>query len=201
MGLNKDHKNRRHCWLMATLVAVVALVLQLGGTDLRDGLAWERDSLVAGQAWRFLSGHFVHMGWTHLLLNLAGLALVSWLVGGAFGWLRWLIVALVSLVAIDTGFWFLNPELDWYVGLSGLLHGLLLAGLLPGLLRSDREALVLTAFVVLKLVWEQVVGPLPGSQATTGATVIVDAHLYGAVGGLLGGAVCLYNAPQPARDP
>ncbi|HSG96510.1 MAG TPA: rhombosortase [Woeseiaceae bacterium] len=185
---------------MAALIAFVALVLQLGGSGLREGLAWERDGLMAGQAWRLLSGHLVHLGWTHLLLNLAGLALVAWLVGSAFGWLRWLIIGLVSIVAIDAGFWSLNPELDWYVGLSGLLHGLLLAGLLPGLLRIDREALVLTAFVVLKLFWEQLMGPLPGSEATAGNSVIVDAHLYGALGGLLGGALCLYNLPQPAQD-
>jgi rhomboid family GlyGly-CTERM serine protease len=186
---------------MAGLVMVIALALQLGGASLREGLAWERDGLVAGQAWRLLSGHFVHLGWTHLLLNLAGLSLVAWLVGAAFGWLRWLFIGLVSILTIDVGFWFFSPELDWYVGLSGLLHGVLLAGLWPGLRHSDREALVLTVFVVLKLLWEQVVGPLPGSEATSGDTVIVDAHLYGALGGLLGGALCLYNAPQPARDP
>ena len=200
MGLNQDHKNRRRRWLLAAIPAFVALVLQLGGTEVRDGLAWERDSLLDGQFWRLLSGHFVHLGWSHLLLNLAGLALVSWLVGSAFGWFRWLIIGLISIVAINAGFWFLNPALDWYVGLSGLLHGLLLAGLIPGLLRGDREAMVLTAFVVLKLTWEQLVGPLPGSESTAGAAVIVDAHFYGAIGGLLGGVVCLYNAPQPARD-
>ena len=201
MGLNQGHKNRRQCWVLAAVVAAAALLLQFGGTGLRDVLAWERSALGAGQAWRLLSGHFVHLGWTHLLLNLAGLALVSWLVGSAFGWLRWATIAVISIVAIDAGFWFLNPELDWYVGLSGLLHGLLLAGLLPGALRADREALVLSAFVVLKLAWEQFLGPMPGSETTSGGNVIVDAHLYGALGGLLGGLVCLYNSPQPARDP
>jgi len=45
--------------------------------------------------------------------------------------------------------------------------------------------LVLVAFVAAKLVWEQTGGPLPGSEATSGGTVIVDAHLYGALGGFI----------------
>ena len=36
-----------------------------------------------------------------------------------------------------------------------------------------------------KLAWEQFAGPLPGSESGSGGPVIVDAHLYGAVGGLL----------------
>ena len=93
---------------------------------------------------------------------------------------------IASIVAIDVGFWFLYPQLDWYVGLSGLLHGLLAAGLFVGVVRRDREAVVLAVFVSAKLAWEQLVGPLPGSESTSGGAVIVDAHLYGAVGGVLG---------------
>ena len=36
-----------------------------------------------------------------------------------------------------------------------------------------------------KLVWEQLVGPLPFSESTSGGPVLVDAHLYGTIGGLL----------------
>jgi membrane associated rhomboid family serine protease len=40
-----------------------------------------------------------------------------------------------------------------------------------------------------KLLWEQAVGPLPGSAEVAGGKVIVDAHLYGAIGGLVLGWV------------
>ena len=39
--------------------------------------------------------------------------------------------------------------------------------------------------LIAKLAWEQISGPLPGSAATAGVAVIVDAHLYGAAGGIL----------------
>jgi rhomboid family GlyGly-CTERM serine protease len=201
VGLNQGHNNARRFWLLAAAVATVALLLQAGGTPIGAGLAWDRDALAAGQLWRLFTGHFVHLGWSHLLLNLAGLALVSWLVGKWFSLGRWLLIGAVSIAAIDIGFWQVHVSLDTYVGLSGLLYGLLVAGLLAGVLERDREAIILAAFVIAKIAWEQFAGPMPGSEATTGGKVIVEAHLYGALGGLLAGLLCRYNAPQPARDP
>ncbi|MCH8278820.1 MAG: hypothetical protein IIC12_07825 [Proteobacteria bacterium] len=77
--------------------------------------------------------------------------------------------------------------MTWYVGLSGLLHGLLVAGILVRLRDLNAETVILAALIVAKLAWEQFNGPLPGSETTSGGPVIVDAHLYGAAGGVLGG--------------
>ena len=185
MGLHKaqSEKNQRHAWLAAGLVAAVAAGLQILGLD--TAFAWDREALAGGEAWRFLSGHFVHLGWSHLLLNLAGLALIAWIVGRAWDWRGWLVVSLISVGVIGAGFWILNPELEWYVGLSGLLHGLLAAGLMIGLVQREAESVVLAVLVAGKLAWEQFAGPLPGSEGASGGAVIVDAHLYGAIGGIL----------------
>jgi hypothetical protein len=79
------------------------------------------------------------------------------------------------------------------VGLSGVLHGLLVAGLLHGLMTPRRrESAVVLALVFAKLAYEQLAGPLPGSAATAGGAVIVDAHLYGAIAGLAGACICLF---------
>jgi rhomboid family GlyGly-CTERM serine protease len=199
MGLHagETHKNLQQCLAVAAVIAVAAIFIQIGGDGVRDSLAFSRADLDTGQLWRFITGHFVHLGWSHLFLNLAGLALVAYLVGNTFDCFKWVFIAFVSIVTIDAGFWFLNPELDWYVGLSGLLHGLLAAGLLVGVLQLDRESIVLAVFVLAKLAWEQISGPLPGSEASSGGVVIVDAHLYGALGGLLA-AVLLRRRVKPA---
>ena len=200
MGLSKDHNTAdlRLCWVAAGMVAAVAVLLQLGGKPVQEALAYERDAVASGQLWRLVTGHFVHLGWSHLLLNLLGLALVCWLVGHAFNWLRWLYIGLVILATMGAGFWFLYPVLDWYVGLSGLEHGLIAAGLLAGIVNRDREAMILAGFVVAKLGWEQAVGPLPGSESTAGGAVIVDAHLYGAIGGVLGALLSWRSVRQRA---
>jgi hypothetical protein len=72
------------------------------------------------------------------------------------------------------------------VGLSGVLHGALAAGAL-GWWRQESKplALGLTAVLLGKLAWEQWHGALPLSGDMP---VVVDAHLYGAIGGSLAGS-------------
>lgn len=188
----------QRCWIAAAALAALAIALESGGAGFRSVLAWDRAAIGAGELWRLVSGHLVHLGWSHLVLNLTGLALILWVVGGAYACWRWLLIAVISLVAIDLGFWWLDPSLDRYVGLSGLLHGLLAAGLLRGAIGRDPEALVLAALVLAKLAWEQFAGPLPGSAETAGGNVIVNAHLYGAVGGLLGALLVGRRVAPPA---
>lgn len=154
-------------------------------------LRFDRGGIANGEAWRLLSGHAVHLGISHWLLNIAGLGLVWYLVGDAFDWRRWLIVVASGIAAIDAGLWMLNPSLNWYVGLSGLLHGLLVAGIVGTWHRRRFEAAILGAIVTAKLGYEQLAGPLPGSELTSGGAVVVDAHLYGAIGGLVAGAALI----------
>ena len=202
MGLHKaaGNSNLRACWLLAAGVSVVAIALQFGGEPVREALAYTRHGIGGGEPWRLVTGHFVHLGWTHMWLNLAGLALVVWLVGGVFSWVRWLLVLGLTILMIDLGFWFLYPNLAWYVGLSGVLHGLLVGGLFKGVVERDRESMILLGFVLAKLAWEQFSGgPLPGSEATSGGTVIVNAHLYGAVGGALAGTL-LWRSARSTRS-
>jgi rhomboid family GlyGly-CTERM serine protease len=172
---------------IALLVACAVLILPvLGGATLQGALRYERSAVASGQWWRFVTGHFVHLDLGHALLNAAGLVLLWVLFAGLRTARYWLIVLLVSMLAIDLGFWWLEPQLAWYVGASGLLHGLMAAGTLCLLQDRDRIAIPTAAIFIAKLAWEQVVGPLP---LETHATVVVDAHLYGAAGGLIAAAL------------
>lgn len=188
MGLGKGEEMRRdalpvQAWLVPGIVLLIALALMLSGDSGREWLRFDRGGIAAGEVWRLLTGHFVHLGVSHTLLNLAGLVLVWILVGRTFTWPQWLYVMAGSVAAIDLGLWFGATQLEWYVGLSGLLHGMLAAGIAGGLADRSYEALVLAIVVAGKLAWEQLVGPLPGSEASSGGAVIVDAHLYGVIGG------------------
>ncbi len=174
-------------WLLPLILLGVSLALLAGGDTVREALRYERAAIAAGQVWRLLSGHFVHLGSSHAALNMAGLALVWYLVGDAFSRAQWLVVMALSIVVIDLGFWVLNPELQWYVGLSGVLHALLVAGLIVSASAERKDAVIVVIIVGAKIAWEQFSGPLPGSVESSGGAVIVDAHLYGAVAGVLAG--------------
>ena len=57
---------------------------------------------------------------------------------------RWLLVTLASAIAVSAGLYLLSPPIEWYLGFSGVLHGLLLAGLLAQWQRS-RSAVTLAS--------------------------------------------------------
>jgi len=193
MGLYQDRKIvaamvRGH-WLIPALITIIACGAALGGDDAREWLKYDRLAIGNGQYWRLLSGHLAHMGVKHLVLNLAGLYLVWLLVGNRLSVSGWIWVLFVGVAGIDSGFWFLDQNLLWYVGLSGLLHSLLVAGAIAGLWIRRGESLLILLAVSGKVAYEQIAGPMPGSELTSGGPVVVNAHLYGALAGLICGGV------------
>lgn len=195
-------------WLLGLLIAVLvllSLICESGGGDsgrgehLRLLLRYQRESVLQGEYWRLLTGHLVHGSWLHLLLNCAGVGLIAALFPEHYSPRQWLLIGLVSLIAIDVGFVFWEPQLSWYVGLSGVLHGALAAGAIAWWrYESKRLALALSVIFVGKLLWEQWHGALPLSG---GLAVVVDAHLYGALGGVIAGTILWMNTrAQVAED-
>ncbi len=187
-------------WQVPFVIALACVVAAAWGDAARELLRYDRLAIAGGDYWRLLSAHFVHLGVPHLALNLAGLFLVWLLVGRLYNTRQWILVATISILAMDAGFWFLDGGLRWYVGLSGLLHGLLLAGAIRGLRSLPGESVVICAMVFAKLVYEQVAGPLPGSESAAGGAVVVNAHLYGAVGGALSACVLWRRIPTEAFE-
>jgi rhomboid family GlyGly-CTERM serine protease len=148
-------------------------------------LQYERSAVLAGQIWRLWTAHIVHLGWAHYLLNAAGLLLVWLLFRQAASTRVWCGHFMFAGLAISLGLLWLNPGLEWYVGLSGILHALFIVGLLAEV-RTDLALglLVLLGFAA-KIIFEQIYGPLPGSERSAGGPVVVDAHLYGALAGCI----------------
>ena len=152
-------------------------------------LRYERSAVLHGEWWRLLTGYWVHFDWHHLVLNLGGLALIVALFPTEYSLASWAIIVIASMLAIDVGFLCCRPTLVWYVGASGVLHGALAAGAIKWWQQQPRWlASALTAILLGKLWWEQSHGPLPLSG---NMPVVVDAHLFGALGGTLA-AVALW---------
>lgn len=177
---------------------MLILVAAIGGDAARALGRYERTAVLDGELWRLLTGHFVHLGWSHTALNLAGLGLVWALFAQTLrGW-RGLWVLFVSFVAIDADFLLNEPQLVWYVGFSGVLHGLFTAGVVASLIARERETWLLAALLVVKLAWEQLLGPVPLTAQLAGGPVVESAHLYGALGGLVA-ALLLAARPRASR--
>jgi rhomboid family GlyGly-CTERM serine protease len=177
-------------WLLG-LFATPAILLALGGEPWRALFEYRDEALQTSEYWRFLTGHFVHGNVHHLLLNLLGVLLMAVLFPTHFTPRQWVSVALGGIMAIDLGLWWRHPEISWYFGLSGVLHGVLGAGIF-GWWRDEPWvlALTVTAIAVIKVALEQLVFT-PGVAADI--PVVIDAHLYGLLGGGAVGALICYG--------
>ncbi len=74
--------------------------------------------------------------------------------------------------------------MGWYMGLSGVLHGLLILCLARGMAFHPRLNGILLLVLFLKLAWEWRYGSLSGEELFD-FPVITSAHVYGALGGAL----------------
>lgn len=167
---------------IALLCACALLaVLEIIGEPARAALSFDRHAIAAGEWWRLLSAHFVHLDAEHTVLNGLGLVLMWALFARDYSPWRWAAIYLGSCLAVSAGLWFGNPELDTYVGASGALHGVMTAGTIAHVKRRDLDGWILAIFIVVKLGYEQFAGALPFAGT---ADTIVDAHLYGAIGGI-----------------
>lgn len=145
---------------------------------------FDRQLILEGQWWRLISAHFTHSSWWHFNLNMAGLLMVMMFFSGYRSGRFWMAaIALLSLL-ISLGL-MLDQQLDRYVGFSGVLHGLFVIGGYYEYRRYKWSGLILLLLIAAKLLWEQTLGPLPGSESMLQGRVAINAHLYGGVAGAL----------------
>lgn len=170
-------------WLTLALSALLVL-LGLFPAVTEPLLQFDRDQIRDGAWWRLLSGQLVHYGYYHLAMNVAALLLCGVVLLRQLTLWTYLLILLISAAAVGLGLYFFTADLSFYAGLSGILHGLILAGLMMGL----REVPLFNGLVIIvflgKLIHEQMPG-FDTSHALLPVPVAVDAHAYGAMGGVL----------------
>lgn len=167
----------------AVAFAAILVLLQALPEPVREALWYTREGVEAGEAWRLVTGNLIHVGWAHLALNVGALLVGIWIFYPARSPVGWLVAQLICSLATNLGLYWWSPEIRWCIGMSGALHGLLVIGAVDWIRSGDRLGWALLAVWIGKLAWEQANGALPMSSETVGAAVVVDAHLWGAVGG------------------
>ncbi len=150
------------------------------------GLMLEREAVANGEIWRLLTAHLVHADNAHLAWNLGAFLVLSGLYelqerpgpGRYFGLLA------ASALAVDAWFWWLQPGLPVYCGLSGVLNGFfaILAIFLWHRTRHPASALAGLAAIAKIAVEAGLGAPL---LPTTAWTAVPGAHAAGFAAGLL----------------
>jgi rhomboid family GlyGly-CTERM serine protease len=162
-------------------------------------LIFERSQILSGELWRLLSGHFVHVGFVHMLFNMAGLILTFHIFKPYFSDLEWVLITVSSSLLISAGFLLFLTTLHWYAGFSGVLHGLLAAGALVGISERSPLSAMILSILIAKIGFESILGPMQISEGIIRARIIVEAHLAGAASGSVT-ALCLIALRRKTRQ-
>ena len=171
---------RHYPLILATLLI---LGLAVAGDGTTESLRYQRDKIFSGEIYRLLTAHLVHLNWTHTLMNMAAIIIGWFLFADAMTNTQWLGSIASCAVIISLLLMIAMPGLSWYVGFSGLIHGLMLQGLiLDQRIQTLTKALVITA-LLLKVGYELYWGGSTSTTAMIGADVIVESHLFGLIGG------------------
>ncbi|WP_105168274.1 rhombosortase [Pseudoalteromonas sp. T1lg23B] len=152
--------------------------------DANTWLAFDR-SQVEQQWWRVFTGQFMHTNWAHLLLNALGVMFI-WVLHAEHRSMQTYFFHIMFLALwTGLGIWLFCPDIRIYTGLSGLLHGVIVWGALKDVQMGMKSGILLFVGVWAKLIWEQIQGPSPEVGALIDSRVAIEAHLIGAVGGLV----------------
>ena len=110
-------------WLVASVALAAGVIQVMPG--LRSTLLYDRFAVSQGQVWRLWTGHLVHFGWPHFLVDTGLLLIVGWFAERRYPlFTRW---ALALMPAFILGcLYCLDPAMLRYGGLSAVNLGLLL---------------------------------------------------------------------------
>ena len=175
--------NRLRRWAIPLGLTLLCTALQ--ALPARAALQYQRAALLHGQWWRLLTGSLVHLGWGHLIHDLAGLWLIWLLFGHQLRTRTWLALLLCDALAIGLGLFLGSPQVRWYVGISALLYGLFTAGCLATWRTRPGYASLLLAGMLALVGWSLWIGPLPAEDWGVGGPVLPVAHAYGVLGAAL----------------
>jgi rhomboid family GlyGly-CTERM serine protease len=179
-------------WWFFGLLGVLLVLLSPGGESWTLALRYDRQAVLEGEVWRLITGHLVHGSVRHLLMNELGLLLVAALLARDYTLRGWIAIYLAGVLAIDVGFVFFEPQLEWYVGLSGASHGAVAAGAVASWRHENR---LIAAAISVVLLGKLALEFRHGGSPFAGLPVVVEAHRYGAIGGACAGLGILFARP------
>ncbi|WP_206486343.1 rhombosortase [Thalassotalea sp. G2M2-11] len=167
---------------------LILLVLALGCHVFNDQFSqlfiYQRNTIEQFQLWRLLTGHLFHTNNVHLLLNGAAIILLWSIHGQYYSLTQYLTLLLFSALMISGAIFIFDPQMEEYVGLSGVLHSLFIWGALQDIKAKEKTGYLLLAGVLLKVAHEQYFGASKEVAALINANVAIDAHLWGVIAGI-----------------
>lgn len=198
-GWQFDLPLERRYTIAPAVLLVIALTLALLEPHSSTYLIYDRDKVHDGEYWRLLTGNFVHTNLNHVLLNCAGIFFI-WLVQAEqFSKSQYFTLLLTGSLFSGLGIHVFG-DYSSYAGLSGTLHGVIVYGAVKDIKQGQPFGAALLFGVIIKVAYENLIGPNVELEQTINAKVAVDAHLYGMVAGLFMALPVFYRLLTEGKD-
>lgn len=149
-------------------------------------LVYNKDGIKNGEYWRFLTCHTTHETLLHLAFNIGGLLLLWILYGNYLSNKQFLYLFIFVSIICSIGLFIINEPMDTsvsYTGMSGALMGILSYGAVKDIINKRLLGYLFLGLLIIKIYREQTKGS--HMKDILEMEIEVDAHLYGAIGGLL----------------
>lgn len=177
--------------ILPALLVLLMLVIQAKASEWAAVLLYDREQILAGEIWRLFSGHFVHVNWTHTLLNVGSLGLAVAIFRQSIPTALWVRLSIFAPPIISLAFMQLLPDLQQYYGFSGVFYAALTAGAVAALPEKRALGIIILLFMLVKLTLEALYGAQNWALGSAGDNILTQAHLYGAITGLIIGTLFL----------
>ncbi|WP_022941031.1 rhombosortase [Psychromonas hadalis] len=168
-----------------TLYSLICFAIYFTEPQASEWLAYYHTGISQFELWRLITATFCHTNFNHLVMNVAGLIITLALFIDSFKNTTLLPLIIFSSLFIGLALYFLEPNVLWYVGFSGVLHGLFSYGVISDIHNKDKWGIILGVGLVAKIAYEQFFGAQQNTIELIGAPVLVNAHLYGAIAGFV----------------
>lgn len=175
------------CSLVIAAVAIWLPYYQSEAGALLDQYDFSR-SLLWQEPWRILTAHVFHINARHALYNAAGLVVVTVLFARHFSVRTWINAVLIIATTSSVTVWLIAVP-ERFVGLSGLIHGLLVMSLLLEWSKQQYQFRDWLSPLALGLIFIKVTLEIAGRFASE--ILLSQGHQFGYVhaAGVLGGII------------
>lgn len=174
---------------IALLLSTATPILFFIGEPLFSALALVPEAVAQGDWWRLITGHWLHFTLYHLAINTLAFVIITALFFTQEPVKNYLLSLFLLSLVLGLALMLFKPEYSPYVGLSGLLHGLLAQGIILSKAYTRPIKSIALVLLFLKLLYEQ--SPWYSSadlEVAVGAQIATEAH---AIGAFLGAALGL----------
>lgn len=175
----------RSLFIETTVFIFICFVIYFLEPQASYWLAYYHTGIEQFEFWRLITATFCHTNLNHLIMNLVGLLIILSLFIQTFKKIRLFPLIIFNSLFIGLSLFFLENDVRWYVGFSGVLHGLFSYGAIHDIHNKNKWGYLLGVGLIAKVAYEQFFGAEQSTIELIGASVLVNAHLYGLIAGVL----------------